>query len=178
MAETLTCVNEIMPEVDPTDAQVAFQQPGESIVGPIEYARPTVREYLDFGPRWNWAVLAEREDWLFFTAWLCAEFHNLLNVLGGLNQIETPLYRWTAWRPSVIHLEQFCANLTLAPTNFKGRCTEILQQLSPSVLPLLDALIEETFALVEAYSPDIDTRVARTRYLQPRQPWAQRPIGC
>jgi hypothetical protein len=178
IAETLDLVNETMPHIDTTEARAIFTHSKAKVLLPTEYARPTVQENLDFGPRQNWYVLAEREDWLFLTTWLCSEFHALLKVLAGLNQVEVPLYRWTAWRPSVIHFEHFCANLTIAPKDFKARSIEILQSLTSSALPLLDALMQETFALVAEHCSDIDTTVAHSRYLEERQPWEQMPLNC
>jgi hypothetical protein len=124
---------------------------------PPKLAVAMVRHHLRFRPRWVLPQLAiERDDFHFLYEELVAAERNILGVLLGLNRV----YHWGEYK----RLERFIADeLPIAPVDLHARLRAILTGNRAEAPAVLDALIEETFALVEATMPELAEEVATRR---------------
>lgn len=120
---------------------------GEKMVG--ENMRFFVEGYL-LNQAWN------RGDRLAYYDGVCTMLKNILGVLAGLNRIylskDEP--RW---------LRQEFERMTIRPLDAPDRFDAVLLEPPETAIPLLDALIEDVFQLIERHLPDVDVEAKRRR---------------
>jgi predicted nucleotidyltransferase len=124
---------------------------------PVALAEAMVTQHLKFTPLWVVRdMAAARGDLLWLYQLLAEAESNILGVLMGLNR----RYHWGEYK----RMDALIEILTIAPENLAARLKRILRTEPGEAVRELDALIEETFALVETYLPQADTTAAKQRY--------------
>ncbi len=117
---------------------------------PLPLAEQIIRDYLTISSH---KMLGVREDWLFYNQLMTRACESILFVLYGLNR-EFPPVRFK-------HLYRLPDELLLKPTNLLERLTVILRGEPTLALATLRELITETYDLIDAHFPQIDTGPAR-----------------
>lgn len=132
---------------------------------PDALAHAMVAHYLKFFPVWG---LLERFAPRDATIWLHQArveiAQNLLGVLAGLNRRYYTTFQFKRMR-------RFIATLPIAPPDLTDRIEGLFQADINTAAGLLEALVQETVALVETHMPDIDTSAVRRRLGWRQQPW-------
>ncbi len=141
----------------------------QALVYPHELGVAMVRTHLNFPPRWEQEMLAERNEWLLLYDSLCLVEQHILLVLLGLNRLYYPGFR---------RVDRLMEQMPMAPLHLVSRFKQAFEIVSidarASVYQLHD-LVEETFRLVEMHLGEVDTAQARARFAEPRQIWEQAP---
>jgi len=148
-------------------SSVLTQWQQQALVYPHELGVAMVRTHLNFPPRWEQEMLAERNEWLLLYDSLCLVEQHILLVLLGLNRLYYPGFR---------RVDRLMEQMPIAPLHLVSRFKQVFDIVSidarASVYQLHD-LIEETFRLVEMHLREVDTAQARARFAEPRQVWEQ-----
>lgn len=122
---------------------------------PDHLRRAVVSQYLQFDGAWYAReMLAERDDLVFLYDIYCQVEKHILGALAGLNRVYLP-------HPRGKWMDRLIADLPIAPQGLALRLKQVFRMAPRSGVRLLNELIEETLALVEAHMPDIDTAEAR-----------------
>ena len=128
---------------------------------PAELRRKMVETCLSFPPLWTLTETGvKRGDLLFLYQTLVDAERNLLGVLCGLNSQYLP----GDFKRSAL----LAAQLPIAPENLAARLTSVFQRPSADAVHEIEALIRETFVLVEQQMPDISTSWPRRWFDLPR----------
>jgi predicted nucleotidyltransferase len=132
---------------------------------PEPLAEKMVRHYLNFFPIWGLThQFTQRDARLFYQQSLLEAVQNLLGLLSGLNRVYYSTFQFKRSR-------KFTQTLKIAPEGLYERL-ERLFELDVSVAGAeLEALVQETLALVEAHMSQVDTQPARRRIGWRQQPW-------
>jgi hypothetical protein len=124
---------------------------------PDGLAEAMVRHHLRFHPRWVLEKMgADRDDTLFLYECLVEAEKKIMGILLGLNRI----YHWGELK----RLDALASAMTIAPPELARRLKAVLRAEPHAAVRELDALIEETLALVEARMPGVDVGEAWRRY--------------
>ena len=119
-----------------------------------------VRKHLSFYPPWVAERMAlERVDLLFLYDILVQAEKNILGILLGPNR----LYHWGEYK----RMDSYLRQMPLAPAELSARLKRLFRAEPRTALAELNALIEETFALVQAHLPEADMTAATARYHRP-----------
>lgn len=124
---------------------------------PAPLAEATIKNCLKFMPAWVMREMgAKRDD--PFLVYECAlpASSNLCGILAALNRRYHP--------GKAKRLDKFAAELTIAPRDFARRLRAVFDLPLLEGVNELEALVRETFDLVDAHSPNIDTTACRKRY--------------
>jgi len=117
---------------------------------------------------WCWWVemLAKRDDFTLVYFALSEATEKLLSILMGLNGIYYPGLKW---------MYRLIAELTRAPQNLGERIREVFKADPLSAMAILRDLMLETYALINAHMPEVDTTEARLEFLKQRPQVAHMP---
>lgn len=130
---------------------------------PDELARAMVKSHLQFLPKWKMRMrIVERDD-LFarYDLFTRAE-NNILGILLGLNRVYHPV--------TFQRIDRLATKLPIAPNDLAVRLESILRDDPHYAVEQLADLIEETFAMVASYMPDLDVRTAWDSFRGPKLP--------
>ena len=121
---------------------------------PDGLARAMVEAHLSFMPNWIPRDYAPfRDSPLYRYELFCQATNNILGILLGLNRLYHPHeFKW---------LDYTVGKMRLAPPHLAQRLKAVFRLAPPEAADHLGRLIEETFALVEAHLPQVDTAPAR-----------------
>ena len=137
---------------------------------PPQLAQAMVKKHLRFRPLWVLQNLGvKRDDVLFFYEQLLESVKNILGVLLGLNGFYHPVN----FAPFKNMDKKFIQKMSIAPDNFSFRLNQLLREDPQVAVTYLGELIEETFALVQKYMPEVETTDAWQHYKH----W-QDKFGC
>ena len=126
---------------------------------PDALAEAMVRENMKFRPgHVIERYAARRGDLLFLHELYIETIRKILGVMLGLNRI----YHWGEYK----RMQTFLGEMKIAPENLAVRIDRVLREQPSTALPILDRLVGETFDLVDAFMPQIDTTERRERYLR------------
>lgn len=119
---------------------------------------------------WCWWVelLAQRGDLTLMYSSLSQGAHKMLYMLTGLNQMYFPGFKW---------LYRLMDDLAIKPEHLSARMTQAFQSEPLTATSTLRDLIVETYDLIEAHMPDVDTIEARSEFLKQRPQVAALPEG-
>ena len=92
----------------------------------------------------------------------------LLYVLLGLNGVYYSGFKW-------VHL--LAADMKVAPRDFERRMQGVFRLEPEQGARELEALVEETYALIEAEMPEVDVEWLRRVFRYKREPWDGAPQG-
>lgn len=139
---------------------------------PDELARRIVKEQIEFGG-WNMVeLLIERGDLLLAYDLTAKAQKQVLAVLLALNRtyMAHPRGKW---------VEQIAAGMELKPPRLAERMIYALRTPSLEGVREMHQVIEDTFALVDRYTPQVDTTAAKrdARYRRRRVKISPRPLG-
>jgi|SRR5579871_5182847 len=127
---------------------------------PDTLAEAMVARHLKFYPPWVPEKMAlGRGDLLFLYEIFVEAEKNILGILLGLNRI----YHWGEYK----RMDVFLGKMKIAPQDLSARLKQVLRDDPAIAVQKLDALIEETFALVERHMPQVSVEAARKRYRLP-----------
>ena len=119
-----------------------------------QLARGMVSENLDFADFYSKAKAAiQRDDIVLFYMVLLEMEKRLLAIFCGMNRV----YHTGSWK----NVGLLIGRMKITPKKFAVRMKKILRDEPSAALAELGRLIGETFALVEAKMPEIDTRPHR-----------------
>ena len=127
---------------------------------PDKLAIAMVKKHLRFRGLWvlqNYGV--KRDDVLFLTDELLQAVKNIMGVLLGLNRFYHPVNS-----VPFKGMDKFINKMAIAPNNLSCRLQQIFREEPHTAVTHLGELIDETFALVEKYLPEVDTTEAWQRY--------------
>jgi hypothetical protein len=88
----------------------------------------------------------------------------LLYVLLGLNGVYYSGFKW-------VHL--LLADMKIAPRDFGRRMQGVFMAEPEQRAQELEALVEETYALIEAHMPEVDVEWLRRVFRYKREPWEE-----
>jgi hypothetical protein len=108
-------------------------------------------------------MMADRGDRLWLTEALVEAQKNVLGILMGLNRI----YHWGEYK----RLDALASRLPIAPERFAERLRQAQRAEPEAAIDAVDALADETLALVERHLPDVAVASARQRLHRPMAPW-------
>jgi len=129
---------------------------------PPALAALMVKQHLKFYPRWIIQKMGvDRHEKMFLYENYLEAGKNIVAVLCGLNRVYHP----GKWKGIAGTINQ----LTIAPPGLLSRLEGLFTAAPAAAAADLDALIEETFALVEAHMPAVDAAAIRKRYIIDRQ---------
>lgn len=134
---------------------------------PPGLAEAMVRDHLMLGPHIWLEMLAERNSVIELYSLVCIIQKRLLSVLMGLNRVYHPGFKW---------LDRLVADLPLAPHDLGARLQQVFRLPPAEGVRETRILIEETYRLVEAGLPSIDTTAAWARLNQQRPIWDDAPL--
>ncbi len=135
---------------------------------PEALRRAMVRESLSFTPWWGKEMLTERGDLLLLYESVVSIVKKILMVLMGINRIYHPGFKW---------VDRLIAEMPVAPPDLAARLHVVFSAEPATALAELRRLVEETFALVHARMPDVDTSAAQEWFQHRRQPQDAPPIS-
>ncbi|MBW4685724.1 MAG: nucleotidyltransferase domain-containing protein [Komarekiella atlantica HA4396-MV6] len=127
---------------------------------PEQLAQAMVKKHLHFRGLWvveNYGI--KRDDVLFLTDELLQAVKNIIGVLLGLNRFYHPVNS-----VPFKGMDKFINKMTIVPPNLSFRLKQIFCESPEIAVSQLSQLIEETFALVEKYMPEMDTTEAWQHY--------------
>lgn len=132
---------------------------------PEELAIAMIQHYLRFVPVWGMQEkIAKRDATLWYHQILVESVQNLLGVLAGLNRLYYSTFQFKRMR-------RFVGQMRIAPENLSDRL-EALFRLEPAIAVIqLEAIIQETVALIEIHMPQIDTSAVKQKLGWRQQPW-------
>ena len=117
---------------------------------PTELRRKMVEAHLHFQPLWTLTEMgAGRGDLLFLYQSLVDVEKAIFGVLCGLNSVYLP--------GDFKRVSLLAAQLTLAPENLAARLSSVFQSAPGDAAQEIEALVRETFALVEQQMPEVST---------------------
>jgi hypothetical protein len=132
--------------------------------------RAMLAENLDFGRFWYAAeMLAARGDLLALYELFVETGQRLLGALLGLNRIYLPAPGYLKSMDETIGLT------VIKPADLSVRLKRSFRLEPTAAVAALDALIDETFALVEARAPGVDTALHRAERSRRRTPFDTPP---
>lgn len=124
---------------------------------PTSLAEAMVRHYLTFFPLWGLQErLASRDATIWTYQILVETAQSLLGVLAGLNRRYYSSFQFKRTR-------RFVAQLPIAPVQFADRLEAIFHSAPLTSVLQVEALVQETVALVELHMPQIGTTRVRGR---------------
>lgn len=115
-------------------------------------------------------MLAERDDLLMFYDLICTAQRQILGILLGLNRLylANPRYKW---------LDQLVSELRIAPAALAFRLKQLFRTDPRLAVHALQAIIDETLALVEQHMPELDMSAASAQAHQRRTVLDQPPAA-
>ena len=113
-------------------------------------------------------VLAAREDLLLLYESYAFAQKRILTLLFGLNRMYHPGFKW---------IDRRIETLSLAPPDLALRFKQVWKSDPLTGTRTLQALIEETFALIEIHMPEVDTAPPKAAFEQRPPEWEQVPGG-
>lgn len=132
-------------------------------VYPDELARRMVAAHVWLTPAWGRERLAERGDLLALYENVAAVERRLLLALLGLNRVYLP-------HPSFKWLERLVSELAVAPADLARRLRAAFRLEPAEGVEELHRLVEEVFALVEVWLPEVGVAAARGWFRSRRLP--------
>lgn len=133
---------------------------------PDKLAQAMVKKHLQFRPLWvlnNYGV--KRDDVLFLKDELQQAVRKIIGVLSGLNRFYHPV------TPAPFKgIDKLINKMAIAPPNLSFRLKQVLREEPQIAVNQLDELIEDIFALVEKYMPEVDTGEYKEKY----QLWSEK----
>jgi predicted nucleotidyltransferase len=135
---------------------------------PDSLARAMVRKHMEFQPWWGVSTYAERGELPLVYGAFNEATHGIFGALLGLNRIYHPGLKW---------MNQTIAGMQIAPPDLAARLKEAFRIGPPAGVRLTQALIEETFALVEQHMPEVDLSEPRRRFRSERPVMDAAPRG-
>ncbi|MBE9158896.1 hypothetical protein IQ265_18945 [Nodosilinea sp. LEGE 06152] len=132
---------------------------------PNQLAQAVIEHHLKFFALWGVQdKLSRRDATLWYYQILVESAQNILGVLSGLNHLYFSTFQF---KRMGIFIEQ----MAIAPPNLAARLEGLFHQ-EPSVAALqLEALVQDTVALVEHHMPQINTSAAKRQLGWRQQPW-------
>lgn len=150
----------------PLYGEALIQQWKDNIANyPEQLAQAVVEHHLNFFALWGvQAKLSRRDATLWYYQVLVESAQNILSVLSGLNRLYFSTFQFK-------RMGTFIAQMDIAPPNLAVRLEGLFHQ-EPSVAALqLEALVQETVALVETHLPQANTWGAKRQMGWRQQPW-------
>lgn len=134
---------------------------------PARLGEAMVRENLE-ADEWCWwaELLAQRGDLPMAYSAFSEITKRTLAVLLGLNKIYHPGFKW---------MNRMIAEMTIKPQDLSARIQQAFTSAPIDVVPLLRDLRLETYDLIDAHMPAIDTREARKAFLTLRPQFPKLP---
>jgi hypothetical protein len=132
---------------------------------PQALARAMVEAHLSFLPIWSvkeWVLARDASLWLRQV--LVEAEQNLLGVLAGVNRRYYSTFQLKRMR-------HFVDTLSIAPHALYERLQSLLETNPATAIDQLEALVQETVALVEAHLPEVDTAPVRQTLGRRRPAW-------
>jgi hypothetical protein len=131
-------------------------------------------EYLRFGRfRSMGRMLAERGDVLLLQDLLVEVGGRLVSALLGLNRIYLPTPDYAVSRAKGV--DEMIGLMAIRPAELSARLRAAYRVEPVEAVPALEALVDETFALVEAHVPGFDTAPYRLPPVAARVAWDHAP---
>src|SRR5439155_5319039 len=124
-------------------------------------ARAMVEQHLALPPWWSVPMLIERGDLPLVYGAFKEASERIFSALVGLNRVYYPGFKWMA---------QTLSTLRLAPPDLAARINQVFRAEPLAGARQMQALVEETFTLVEQQMPDAEIAAARQWFR------SQRPI--
>ncbi|BAY08818.1 hypothetical protein [Calothrix sp. NIES-2098] len=132
---------------------------------PDGLAQKMVEHYLKFFPIWGiQSKLTKRDTTLWYYQILVESAQNLLGVLSGLNHLYYSTFQFK-------RMSRFIEQMEIAPENLASRLEALFRHQASVAVNELEALVRETVELVEIHMQRVDTKEARRRLGERRQPW-------
>ncbi len=124
---------------------------------PPALAEAMVRRYLVFFPAWSIpGQILDRDGLVWVHQLLVDTAQSVLGVLSGLNRVY-----YTPFQHK--RLGRFVGQLSIAPPDLEARLRALFAPDRAGALGVMEALVADTVALVEAHMPQVDTAAARRR---------------
>ncbi len=153
---------------------------GEALIGqwkakvanyPDGLAQRMVEKHLQFFAVWGMQEkLVRRDTTLWYYQILVELTQHLLGVLSGLNRLYYSTFQFK-------RMSRFIEQMKIAPDNLAMRLEGVFHQ-PPSIAVLqVEALVQETIALVEIHMPQVDTASAKRKLGWRQQPWVISELG-
>jgi hypothetical protein len=150
----------------PLYGEVLIQQWKDSIAKyPDQLAQAMVEHHLRFFALWGMQPkLAQRDATLWYYQILVESIQNILGVLSGLNRLYFSTFQFK-------RMGTFIEQMDIAPQNLALRLEGLFHQEASIAALYLEALVQETIALVEIYMPQVNTAFAKRQLGWRQQPW-------
>ena len=128
-----------------------------------------MREHLQLDA-WCWWVemLAKRGDLPLVYSALSVAVENLLGMLMGLNRVYYPGLKW---------MRRLIGDMTIKPEHFGERIQQVFQAEPLAAMAILRDLMVETYDLIDAQMPEVETTDARLAFLRQRPQVVAMPQG-
>lgn len=154
----ISAVQHSIPLYNPT---LIEQWQARITVYPPALARAMVEEHLHLDA-WCWWVelLAKRGDLPLFYSSLSAAAKDLLVILMGLNGIYHPGFKW---------MQRLIGEMTIAPTGLAERIENPFRAEPLQARAIFRDLMLETYDLIDAHMPEVETQEAREAFLKHRK---------
>jgi hypothetical protein len=134
-------------------------------VYPRELGVAMVRRYAQIDHFWRTEMFQERGgNMLLLYDTFVQVSKKLLYVLLGLNGVYYSGFKW-------VHL--LLADMKIAPRDFGRRMQGVFMAEPEQRAQELEALVEETYALIEAHMPEVDVEWLRRVFRYKREPWEE-----
>jgi hypothetical protein len=134
---------------------------------PVRLGEAMVRENLELDEWCWWAeLLAQRGDLSMAYSAFSYAAQNTLAILLGLNRIYHPGFKW---------VNRMIAEMTIKPQDLGARIERVFACAPIDAVPLLRDLRLETYDLIDAHMPQIETQAARTAFVKLRPQFPKMP---
>ena len=145
------------PYIDRWKARIAAYPPA--------LGRAMVEKNLQFSAVWGLEPhFRTRDATIWYHQILVETAQRLVGVMAGLNQLYFTTFQFK-------RQHRFIDQMTIKPEDFAARLDGLFAADLAPALADLEALVEETIALVERHMPEVDTDAARKRLGWRHQPW-------
>jgi predicted nucleotidyltransferase len=132
---------------------------------PDQLAQAMVEHHLKFFALWSMqSKLARRDATLWYYQILVEAAQNILGVLSGLNRLYFSTFQFK-------RMGTFIEQMDITPQNLALRLEGLFYQEASIAALHLEALVQETVALVETHMPQVNTAFAKRQLGWRQQPW-------
>jgi hypothetical protein len=129
----------------------------ELVPYPPRLAAAVVRRHGQIDHFWRWRMSVERGNPLRLHAHFAEVAERILQIAAALSGVWWSGSKWQM---------QAAAQLPVAPPNLAGRLARVSAAPAPE-----EALVDETYDLVDTHLPDVDVARLRAIFHFSRQPW-------
>ena len=134
---------------------------------PNALAQAMVQQNLE-ADQWCWwaELVAQRGDLTLAYSTFSGILEQMLRVLMGLNGIYHPGFKW---------MHRLIAEMTISPQYMDKRIQQAFAFEPLAAVPILRDLMLETYDLVDAHMPEIETKPARAALIKLRPQFVHKP---